>query len=602
MRNWFEALSPDFAATWRRFPLAVLLTLGGTIVAILAANRVFGYADQYMGTVCLGFVAGAVFAIGGAIFAESRPDKPKTAVALKYLAPLLVVGAHALDMPNIVYPWPLLGVAILWTSVSGFTRWGKDAEREEQQKRFWWINYHAIATGCVAAIALIVIVIGLFAIRTALDSLFGLSVDWLVQNWLLPVIALFLTPVYWLATIPRLDEYEPATLDSPDVLARAVGFLGQFVLVPLLLIYGAILLAYTAQIVVTQHLPDGTISWMVMGFVIVGAATWLVLYPPFMAARGLTKLFRRIWFWLTLVPLALFAVALWVRIDSYGFTPERVVLVAGGLWAALLAVIFLVRRGDMRLIPGLAAAIGLLTLVGPWGLENASIGSQASRLSAAMDRAGVTASRAGAVKWSVEDANIARGAVWYLYDHRGQHALREVLDEHQVLLMADGDAFAVGNVWAAIELSYETGSTYATLTRAAGSENALGGMTTYLGIVELNQTSANTSTAVSLILDGTALRVRDVLTGEQLDVPLASWAASERGDYFEDPILDFTFRGVPYRLIADYASIEENATNSDLSRHFTYLRGLLFRGGPETGNPPVTVSPPSINPPVAPTP
>ncbi len=40
---------------------------------------------------------------------------------------------------------------------------------------------------------------------------------------------------------------------------------------PLLLIYAAILLAYTAQIVVTRALPQGMIGWMVLGFVVTGA-------------------------------------------------------------------------------------------------------------------------------------------------------------------------------------------------------------------------------------------------------------------------------------------------------------------------------------------
>jgi len=591
VRNWLEALSPDFVATGRRFPLAIILALGGTAVAILAANQVLGYADKYWGTVCLGFLAGAAFAVGGVIFGESRPDLPRTALVLRYLVPVLVVGAHALNTPSVIFPWPLLAIAILWTSVAGFTRWGAGAERVENQKRFWWLNYQAIATACVAGVALIVVLIGLWAIQRALDSLFGLSMDWLLQKWLIPIFVIFVTPVYWLSTIPRLEEYQPTALDEPDVLARAVGFLGQFVLAPLLIVYGAILLAYTVQIVVTQHLPDGTISWMVMGFVIVGAATWLVLYPPFMASHGLTKLFRRAWFALTLVPLVLFAIALWVRVDSYGLTPERVVLVAGGVWAALLALIFLSGRGDIRMIPGLAAIIGLLALFGPWSLENASISSQAGRLSAAMDRAGVVASRAAPVKWSVEDATIARAAIWYLYDQRGQDALHDVLAQHQVPLTMSGDAYALEDVWDNIQLTFDTvPSVYHNVGRPIDTEIELGGMTTFLGYADISQTNTNVLPGITLKLDGADLLVRELGGPDRIAVPLSSWAASERQDTFANPVFDFSFRGVPYRFIAEYGSIEQRGDRSDLGRHFTYLRGLLFRG-PPAPEPPATPTP-----------
>jgi hypothetical protein len=50
--------------------------------------------------------------------------------------------------------------------------------------------------------------------------------------------------------------------------------------VPLLVIYALILLAYAAQIAITQKLPQGMIGWMVLGFVVTGAATWLIVHPP----------------------------------------------------------------------------------------------------------------------------------------------------------------------------------------------------------------------------------------------------------------------------------------------------------------------------------
>src|SRR5690606_31332160 len=160
-------------------------------------------------------------------------------------------------------------------------------------------------------------------------------------RWVVPVVLGFLVPFYWLATLPRLADHDPLQLERPDVVATAGGFAAQFIAAPLLLIYATILHAYAVQIAATQSLPQGLLGWMVLGFVVAGAAAWLVLHPPFLRERPVPRLFRRFWFWLTLIPLVLLAVAIFVRLDAYGLTMERVLVALGGLWAALLAVVFL---------------------------------------------------------------------------------------------------------------------------------------------------------------------------------------------------------------------------------------------------------------------
>src|SRR5690606_18803673 len=144
---------------------------------------------------------------------------------------------------------------------------------------------------------------GMVAIERSLSVLFGLEASDLFYRWVLPFTGLFLTPVYWLSTLPRVANVPPSETENADFTSTAIGFLGQFILVPLLLIYAAILLAYTVQIVITRELPQGMIGWMVLGFVVTGAGTWLVLHPRFMREKPLVRLFRRLWFWLTLVPL-----------------------------------------------------------------------------------------------------------------------------------------------------------------------------------------------------------------------------------------------------------------------------------------------------------
>lgn len=580
MKAWLEALSPDFAATLRRFPFVIALALVGAVTMMLGTNAVEPFTGPYWGRVFLGIASAAGFSVGGTLFAESRPQNRRWSLVLKYLVPLLAIGLAALDDADIIFVYTLLPLAGLWASVAAFTRWG-GASRAEEERRFWWLNHQAIATACIAIVAFAIIALGLLAIERAVSILFNFGTNQIFFRWVLPFVGAFLTPVYWLSTIPRLDEYREEAVTRPDLLALATGFLGQFVLAPLLLIYGLILLAYAGQIAFTQTLPQGVIGWMVLGFVIVGAATWLVLYPPFMQSRRLVRAFRRSWFWLTLIPLALFVLAVWVRVDSYGLTPERVMLIGGGVWAIAVTLIFLAGRGDIRLIPGLAAIVLVPLTVGPFNIGNWPRLDQAARLDAAMDRAGVTGPTAIA-QWSQADAGIARSAATYLYYYEGQDKLLGILAGHQVPITSSGDAFDLEAAYVLMKLPdagppkpfiYDSVSRWREVPADVSTTPFL------LERVSVSPSAAVTISGLYLQLTAAGdLSVSMVgSTAPAAITPLAAWAQAAQPPYFSEPAIDFTVAGVRYRYIVDFATIELRAEAPELGRHLTYMDGYLFR-------------------------
>jgi hypothetical protein len=530
--------------------------------------------------VFIGIASAAGFSVGSALFAENRPQNRRWGLVLNYVVPLLATGLAVLDQADIIYVYTLLPLSGLWASVGGFTRWGS-ALRQEEERRFWWFNHQAIATACIAVVAFAIIALGLLAIERAVSILFNFGTDQIFFRSVLPFVGVFLTPVYWLSTIPRLDEYREEVMARPDLLAMATGFLGQFVLAPLLLIYGLILLAYAGQIAFTQTLPQGVISWMVLGFVIIGAATWLVLYPPFMRSRGIVRAFRRTWFWLTLIPLALFALALWVRVDSYGLTPERVMLFGGGVWAIATTLVFLTGRGDIRLIPGIAAIVLLPLTVGPINIGNWPRLDQAARLDAAMDRAGVTGPTAEA-QWTEADVAIARSAATYLYYFEGQDMLAGVLAEHQVPITSSGPHYDLETTYTLMKLPDAVPPApfiYDSLSRWREIPTDVSSTPFLLERVAISPSAAVPISGLYLQLtEAGDLSVSVVgSTSPAAITPLAAWAEAARPPYLEQPAIDFTVAGVRYRYVVDFATIELRTESPELGRHITYLDGYLFR-------------------------
>lgn len=578
---WLEKQAPDFLLTWQRFWFAIVLAFINAAVVIGALNGVSWLQHEQWMRAALGLATGAVLAVAGVYFRESRPNARIAGLLLAYVLPLLAIGACQVTDTAWLVPWALPAIALLWLSVSPFTRIERGAPRAEQQDRFWWINHQAIATAVIAAAAALIIGLGIAAIERSLSILFGLETGEIFYKTVLPFVGLFLAPVYWLATLPKVSDFRAGELDRADFLPLSIGFIGQFILVPLLVIYALILLAYAAQIVITQKLPQGMIGWMVLGFVVTGAATWLIVHPAFMRSRPLVRLFRGWWFWLTLAPLVLFFIAVWVRVDAYGLTAERILLLAGGVWAAVLALVFTIGRGDIRLIPALAGAILLLLSVGPWNYSYLAQSSQAMRLDALVMNAGADKSASPPRgNWSAEEVAEARGIIDYLTGSReGQRAVREVMGKYGVTWdpLQDG-SYVVLEALGVSQPSTEGEPRFATLFRDFDAKPVDVTATPYL----IRPVGLYGDTAVALpplrfTMMGGAVRVGPAgSTDEELQLlDLTAWLAQQNGGFLTTPWIDFTVGGRSYRLVLQSASFDRGENNAG-PNVLSSLDGQLF--------------------------
>lgn len=577
-RAWVEKQAPDFLLTGQRFPFAILLAALTTLIVIGAINDIDWMRDEVWGRAALGLATGAVLAVAGVYFAESRPEARIAGPILKFALPIAVAAAFQVRDITWFVPFAIPAVAIVWLSVSPFTRIERGAPREEVQNRFWWVNFQAFTTAIIAAVAFLIIALGLAAIERSLSILFGLETGQVFYNWVLPFTGLFLAPVYWLSTLPKLSAYRAEELERPDFLPRSFGFLGQFVLVPLLLIYSLILLAYTAQIVITQRLPEGMIGWMVLGFVVIGAATWLVLHPPFMRTRPLVRLFRRWWFWLTLIPLALFFVAVAIRINAYGLTDERMLLAAGGIWAALLAVIFLVGRGDIRLIPALAGLILLLLSIGPWNYANLPIAQQIARLEALLSQPG----KAGASfppDWTPEQVASVAAVIDYLqYSPDGGPKLAATFTRYGMDFQPGAETAT--SVLRQLGYTYPTNpappTSFATHRDSLLQQVDVSATPILLGDLTLYTPGQMTTAGLAFELAGSRFQVLEAAS-IVVDMDLTGWLARQSETTMVEPWIDFAVGPRNFRYVIDLMSIDLGTAGVPTP---TNLHGTLFASSP----------------------
>lgn len=369
-------LVPDLAATLERFPACVLSALALCIVFNLEAGDVFSFDRDELARIS--FAGAAAFLAGGAahLFALGRAwasgRSALLALAAAGLAALLCyfytsTGGHFL------FVLPALTLALM---VAAYLRPGASEEA------LWLFNARL---GMAIALAIVITVIfggGLSAILASLEYLFEFDIHHSLYEHTWVTAATLVGPVYGLSLMPADLDEKLVLDDQPGLLDRGISVLINYVMVPIASVYVVILHLYAAKIALTFELPKGQIGIMVLLFGLGGTATYLIARP--WAGRGtrLLRWFLGSWFWFTIVPAALLAIAVWQRVADYGITPDRYGLVLIGIWLIAMAAYLAARRmrADSRVI---LASLGVLLLIGsfgPWGARDLSIASQMERL------------------------------------------------------------------------------------------------------------------------------------------------------------------------------------------------------------------------------
>lgn len=593
MQDWLGKLGPEIVAAPRRFPLAILFALAATIVLVASIARFIDGGDELYGKIWFGCASGFFMAVAGRLYWESR----RGFVGLVLAGPLPFLPLLIFRFSDFTWQlnMSLLFAVLMWATVAPFTRIGRGQERILNQRRFWWFNHRVVAGGIIASMHFLVIALGIAAIERSLAGLFGVETQHLFYHWVLPIVGCFFTPLYWLAIIPRLDEYDDACMTvQPDFTAQSVGFLGQFVLTPLLIIYSLILLAYTAQIVITQVMPPSTIGWMVLGYFVVGTLTWLLLYPPFMQRSALARFYQNAWFWMTLVPIGLYAVAVYIRVDNYGLTSPRIFLMAGGAWAIVLTIAYLLRHGDIRLMPALAGLTLLLISFGPLSATGLAEADQASRLEQGLRTAGFD--DADGPEWTPENLAFTRGAVEYLIYETNGDALRAVLDRHGV--DHDTESSDLYGVLGKLQMpdGVEPGASQPTYTaiypgRATDAPVDVSATPFFFNRISLWRDSKGQIANLALHLTAGSLVINrdDANETPITELALGPWLERQGESSMTDPYWDFLVDGTLYRLVLDSAVIN---IGEDGERSFYSAEGLLFR----SAEPPVETEVPAEQP------
>ncbi|MBN8701935.1 MAG: DUF4153 domain-containing protein [Bacteroidetes bacterium] len=243
---------------------------------------------------------------------------------------------------------------------------------------FWQFNKTLFLRFLLSAFYSAVLYLGIALAVFAIDQLFSVHIKGhrYAQLWFF-IAGVFNTWLF-LAGVPKnLEELENVT-DYP----KGLKMFTQFVLLPLVAIYLAILYAYGIKISIHWELPKGWVSWLVNAFSVFGILSLLLIWPLRNdEGNKWISTFSR-WFYRALFPLlVLLGVAIGKRVLQYGITENRYFVLVVALWLTGIAAYFLLSKAkNIKVIPVTLFFIAFLSSFGPWGAFSISEKSQVNRL------------------------------------------------------------------------------------------------------------------------------------------------------------------------------------------------------------------------------
>lgn len=380
----FSHLSTAFLRAYNRFPLVLLVALTGVVAACLLIDDFrWDWGDSskdFLVRLMMTCLLGLPLFTASRAFAESRAMKALPCMLVDvagfiFLALYLVFnGILAKDfMPLPMFRW--FGFWLVFHLLAAVLPYWRVASVAD----FWEYNKQLLSNAVAAALYAFVMYAGLALAIFAVDQLFNLTIDGEVYAQLFVVITGLFATTYFLSDFPM--QYDGlATKNAPY--AVIIRNLTKYILIPLVIIYFVILYAYSAKIGVEWALPQGWVSKLVLSFSVAGIFTYLLNYQ--LVAHDdsrLVKQFRK-WFFYILAPMViLLFIAIMRRINDYGLTEARYVVLALGIWLAVVSLYFIIsKKDDIRFIPTSLLAFILVAMFGPLSAYKTAVDSQIGQL------------------------------------------------------------------------------------------------------------------------------------------------------------------------------------------------------------------------------
>lgn len=242
---------------------------------------------------------------------------------------------------------------------------------------FWNYNKILFIRFCSSVLFSGVLYIGITLALLSISLLFDYRIDEDIYGKIWIIIAGLFNTWFFVSGIPEDIEQ----LDDVKTYPKGLKIFTQYILLPLLFTYLLILYIYGGKIILLWDWPKGIVSWLISIIATLGILTFLLIYPyGNQKENSWIKKLTQIYYYSLIPLLFLMFSAIWIRVNEYGITINRYIIILLAVWLTVVCIYFIVKKSNIKFIPTSLAFILILVSFGPWGMFSLSEKSQIKRL------------------------------------------------------------------------------------------------------------------------------------------------------------------------------------------------------------------------------
>ncbi len=232
---------------------------------------------------------------------------------------------------------------------------------------FWNYTLDTLTSALTSFAIGVLLTIGIDVLLLAVETLFGVDVDWKIYVDVAWTCILFIGSIIFLQLLPRSEN---AGVRRPGKTGLA---LVHYILMPLLAAYLITLYVYAAKILLSWELPRGWVSWLVSVSMLCLVLVVFLIYPvQFRSEESRLDRCVRRWLPAVFLPLLLLmSIGIARRVNDYGITVARLYLVLFNVWCYFVCLgLIACKSRKFKWIPQSFIALLLLASIGPWNFTS----------------------------------------------------------------------------------------------------------------------------------------------------------------------------------------------------------------------------------------
>jgi hypothetical protein len=367
-----------------RFPLSIICAAAGVVVGIyLNENQDMANMLPWFNLLlCLGLGISLFFCVDVFAYSKGLTALKKLFLTGAALAVLVIIyftlpgveSTHSTSVPYIRYSIYSITIHLMVAFIPFVDT--------EKINGFWHYNKMLFIRILTSGLYSLVLYGGLALALGSLDFLFDIDLHNELFLDLFIVIAGLFNTWFFISGIPSNFSDLEEVNDYP----KGIKIFSQYVLLSLLVIYLIILYTYAGKIVVLWNWPKGIVSYLIACVAVLGILTLLLMYPyGNLPGNAWIKKISRAYYFVLFPLVILLFVAIGMRIEDYGITINRYIILSLGVWLTIVCIYFAIGKRNIKFIPISLAIILIVVSFGYWGMFSVSERSQVKRLRAILE-------------------------------------------------------------------------------------------------------------------------------------------------------------------------------------------------------------------------